>query len=777
MKKLLVVLLAFVMLIGTTSPAAAVNTALPAPSFKATHGFDLGIANDERLIQMLKNEGVIDEDAAPAEAEEALMQYLKAKAENAGKKEGELDKQAKKIQSQIAEKLYNHGMYSGKGKKFGQTKGTVKPVKEETWNGSVTTDKVLVVLIDYPDFENSNIEAEETDMYYDNYPKEHYENMIFGEDGYEGPNGENLISMKQYYEAQSGGSYTIEGQVAGWYTAKESAAHYGGNVPAPDGSDDNPRDLVMEALEAVAADESIDLGDFDQEDRYDLDGDGDLREADGLIDHLMVIHAGVGEEAGGGSLGGDAIWSHRSNLGGVFAMEGTEAEVDYWDGLMGAYDYTIEPEDGATGVFAHEYGHDLGLPDEYDTVYSGMGEAVAYWSIMSSGSWAGKIGGAEPTGFSPYAKEYLQASLGGNWQKGVEVDIEEIDENGIEVLLDQASSKGTNPDVLRINLPEKEVVVNEPAAGEFEYFSGSGDELNNSMVTTVDLTKAAKAMLTFKTWYQIEEDWDYASVQVKEDGKWVSIPGNITTDSDPHEQNPGFGITGHSDGWVDAEFDLSDYAGQEIDLRLNYWTDVAAAEAGFYVDEINIIADGDVVLYDGAEDESEFTLKGFKKDSGKFRAEHYYLIEWRNHKGVDRGLKHIARGASLMEYDPGMVVWYIDNSYSNNWVGNHPGDGYLGVVDADQHTLDWSDKELGSSRYQMHDAAFSLEKGNKMYLDYGSFSMTDNYVKAFMLFDDGEQYIDEDAPDFGRNIPNFGLKIRVTGESSDRSVAKIFLFK
>ena len=74
------------------------------------------------------------------------------------------------------------------------------------------------------------------------------------------------------------------------------------------------------------------------------------------------------------------------------------------------------PEDGATGVFAHEYGHDLGLPDEYDTIYSGAGEAVEYWSIMSAGSWAGKVPGAEPTGFSPWANLIYNQHLVENGQ-------------------------------------------------------------------------------------------------------------------------------------------------------------------------------------------------------------------------------------------------------------------------------------------------------------------------------------------------------------------------
>ena len=74
------------------------------------------------------------------------------------------------------------------------------------------------------------------------------------------------------------------------------------------------RDLVKDALKA-AVDSGLDLSQFDQFDQYDVNGDGNQNQPDGLIDHLMIIHAGVGQEAGGGKLGDDAIWSHRWTVG------------------------------------------------------------------------------------------------------------------------------------------------------------------------------------------------------------------------------------------------------------------------------------------------------------------------------------------------------------------------------------------------------------------------------------------------------------------------------
>ena len=57
---------------------------------------------------------------------------------------------------------------------------------------------------------------------------------------------------------------------------------------------------------------------------------------------------------------------------------------NYWVG-----DYTVEPENGGVGVFAHEFGHDLGIPDEYDTSGNtgGAENSTGFWTTWSSGSY------------------------------------------------------------------------------------------------------------------------------------------------------------------------------------------------------------------------------------------------------------------------------------------------------------------------------------------------------------------------------------------------------
>ncbi|WP_349774004.1 hypothetical protein [Fictibacillus phosphorivorans] len=147
------------------------------------------------------------------------------------------------------------------------------------------------------------------------------------------------------------------------------------------------------------------------------------------------------------------------------------------------------------------------------------------------------------------------------------------------------------------------------------------------------------------------------------------------------------------------------------------------------------------------------------------------------------GLKNIRRGASLMSYDGGLVVWYVDPSYTDNWTGIHPGDGFVGVVDSHVNTdLQWNfadgTKAQASTRYHIADAAFGLNKTSGLNLDYpGVQTLKLASQKAAPLFDDSQSFANPYMPDAGRNISKFGLKVKVVGQAKDKSVGSVVIYK
>ncbi|MBM7692775.1 immune inhibitor A [Peribacillus deserti] len=768
---------------GTFASITAAPTPAKASSIEQAP-IDLNIVNEDRIAKALKDRGLVPKNASSAEVQKAVKAYIakkqavKTPSKNVTKEQKEFSQKTKDFITKQKEKLRKQLDKGHKNYKLGKN-GFVKvdPAKQAPYSGGKRTDKVLVLLAEFADFKHNNIDKEEGYMYSDDFNREHYEKMLFGNENFTLDTGEKIQTFKQYYEEQSGGSYTVDGYVSDWLTVPGNAKDYGDD--SPDGGNDNlapkgPRDFVKDTLNAAAA-SGLNLADYDQFDLYDLDGDGNQNEPDGLVDHLMIIHAGTGQEAGGGKLGDDAIWSHRWVLGNApYKVPGTKTEVPYWGGQMAAFDYTIEPEDGAVGVFAHEFGHDLGLPDEYDTQYTGDGEPVASWSIMSGGSWNGKIAGTTPSSFSPQNKEFFQKTMGGNWAKITEVNYEDINKVGVAALIDQSVTKSKNNGIVKVNLPLKQVQSPiEPAFGDKYYYSTKGDNLHTILTTPeFDLTSATNAKFEYKTWFEVEYDYDYVYVNA------VGSDGTETVLDVIGDENNEAGFETSKGAWVDKSYDLTQFKGKKVKLEFEYVTDAGLAPEGFALDNLTLTVDGAVTFSDDAEGTAKVTMNGFTQSNGFDQKPHYYYLEWRNYAGADKSLEY-SRG---VKYNTGLVVWYGDDSFTDNWTGVHPGEGFIGVVDSHPQAiigkLNGTESINDSTRYQVADAAFSFDKAPSWYINSPSRGIFDyKGMPGNIVFDDSKSYSNTIIPDAGRKVPNYGLKFLVLGEAKDNSAGAVWIHK
>ncbi|GAB6859159.1 immune inhibitor A domain-containing protein [Microbacterium xylanilyticum] len=573
-------------------------------------------------------------------------------------------------------------------------------------------------------------------------------------------------TMKNMYEEMSRGAYSLTGEATAWVTVPHSEAYYGATVchinpetgayeagPMQDmqGHPDNPLGPGQLPIDAVAAlaqqNPDFPWADYDIEDQGDRDGDGNVNEPDGIIDHVVLVHAGEDKSGGGGKEGTYAIWAHSSDVAGGASIPGTDFKIQ---------NYIVQPENSGVGVFAHEYGHDLGLPDLYDTSNAGNSD-VDFWDLMSSGSHSGPIFQSQPTHMGIWDKWIL------GWADPKVVNPGDAKQT-IKVGQTSRPAKGTE-DGIKVNLPDKTIVLAEPHSGSEMWYSNSDQSWADATLTrTIDNVPAGA---TFSMWnnYAIEEDWDYGFVEVSADGgsTWTEqkvydeTGALVSTDdgySDPNGRMKDFGgkkygLTGSSDGWRHDHVDLSAYAGQNIQIRLRQATDAAFQERGWFSDDFALSAGGADVWTDDVENGdngwtaadgtfTDTTGAGWARDTGTQIKAQFYLVEWRNFDGFDNGLKYgyttvySADGWKVekVPYNaPGALIWYRDTTYgSANHVANQvaanqtslPSYGAKGgLLLVDSHfdplrrtgaeaALDPSLLKNVSSRAQSSNAAFGL---------------------------------------------------------------------
>jgi len=176
-------------------------------------------ADYNTIIKALIEEGAIDENTT----EEEALEIAKKLFSNYQEPETKLSAKEKAQREKITAKMKAYGIKSEKDvfKSFQKGKSLQLPqtVQAENFEKATYVAKPLVILMDFNDYKFGDMSKENLEYKFDNYDTEYFQSMLFNDETFKGPNGEDLITMKQYYLQQSGGSYTVDGNVTGWYTA------------------------------------------------------------------------------------------------------------------------------------------------------------------------------------------------------------------------------------------------------------------------------------------------------------------------------------------------------------------------------------------------------------------------------------------------------------------------------------------------------------------------------------------------------------------------------
>lgn len=131
-------------------------------------------------------------------------------------------------------------------------------------------------------------------------------------------------------------------------------------------------------------------------------------------------------------------------------------------------------------------------------------------------------------------------------------------------------------------------------SGKYAFWSNKGDESNMTLTREFDFTGMSGPIdISYWTWYDIEEDWDYLFVEASTDGEtWEILKTPSGTAYNPSGNSYGWGYTGATGGWIEETVDLSKFAGQKVQIRFEYITDAAVNGEGLLLDDVRVDAAG-----------------------------------------------------------------------------------------------------------------------------------------------------------------------------------------
>ncbi len=215
-------------------------------------------------------------------------------------------------------------------------------------------------------------------------------------------------SVKDYFTDQSQGLFTPSFDVVAKVTVSKDAAYYGAN--SSNGSIDANRYKFIEEALQLAVDQGADFSKY---------------KVDTKVPLVSIYFAGPGEQSSFEEGCDDYLWAHFSTRS--FTAGGTQIGSYFIGNELlqnyqkedGSYEFSDSPANqypipqsaaiDGIGIFCHEFGHALGLPDFY---YTGSNATVqdtlntmTYWSVMDYGNYM--YDGYAPVGYNAYERSMM----------------------------------------------------------------------------------------------------------------------------------------------------------------------------------------------------------------------------------------------------------------------------------------------------------------------------------------------------------------------------------
>lgn len=212
----------------------------------------------------------------------------------------------------------------------------------------------------------------------------------------------------------------------------------------------------------------------------------------------------------------------------------------------------------------------------------------------------------------------VQAKAERSWSSFPVSSTEEVHQYATDYI--ELEPQGQDLSLRFFGMATTHLVPNQPRSGRYEWWSNRGDNSDSTLTRTFDLTKLSTATLEAWLWYDIEEGWDYAYVEISTDAgqTWQILPGKFTTTDDPSGNSYGAGYTGISGGstsenpsWVQDSYDLTPFTGHTVCIRFEYLTDEAVNRAGLCIDDVRIPQLG--YLDDAENGDDGWTAQGFMR--------------------------------------------------------------------------------------------------------------------------------------------------------------------